>query len=77
MGSNTLDWCAGLFSVECLDLGNMALIKNGRPTKCRKFSHNCLAKTKQNKKIELQQLLPFIKTSALLPEELPVCLTYT
>lgn len=48
MDSDTLDWCAGLVSIECLGLGNMALIKNGHPTNCREFSHNCLAKTKQN-----------------------------
>lgn len=48
MDSNTFDWCAGLFSIECLGLGNMALIKNGHPTNCREFSHNCPSKTKQN-----------------------------
>lgn len=47
LDSNTLDCCTALFSIECFDLRNMALIKNGHQTNYREFSHNCLAKKKK------------------------------
>lgn len=70
LDSNTLNCCAALFSIECLDLWNMGLIKSGQPTNCREFSYNWLAKK------ELQQLLAAIETSVLCPDKLPVSPIY-
>lgn len=61
LDSNTLNCCAALFSIECLDLGNMGLIKSGQPTNCREFSYNWLAKK------ELQQLLAVHRNFCFVP----------
>lgn len=71
LDSNTLDCCAALFSIECLDLGNMALIKNGQPTNCTEFSHNCLAKK------ELQQLLAIHQNFCLVAQRITCFPIYT
>lgn len=47
----------------------------GNPPTAENF--HVTAWQKQTKKKSCQQLLPFIKTSAFFPEELPVCPTYT